>query len=520
MVEPVAELSKSRYLQTPDILKKTRSQLVLSPKTTLAISKKDIRLTLKASTLDGIFASIFESATSGVILSNFLLQLGATSVEIGILSAIPMVVNLLQPLGAYIADRTTSRHWYNLYIFGVSRLLWLVLVVEIVWGRQHTDSHQLLEWTLATALAASLLAAFANSNWFSWMAAVVPHRLRGRYFGFRNSAVSLIALLGVPLMGLGMSTWGTDPIFGYSIVLFLGVLAGLISLGFQFWMVDVNPQVYGKEEDAEQFAEKPSQNTKDSTSIKYIADCSNPVVGTRHCRVLTLDERRVPPLDEPGIRYKTEFLPVILKDSNFLIFLGYLILWTFAVNISAPFFNIYLLKDLNLDVSLVTIYNSLSAGANLLLLLFWGKLADRWGNRPLLIAVGVLVAITPVLWLVTGNYPLALWVWLPLLHLLGGTTIGAIELCTKNIQMEIAPIKQPSTYFAIAAAVAGVAGACGTTAGGFLTELPGMSLMALFALSAGMRLIALLPLVLVREPRSLSLRELLPPFLLLQFKRS
>ncbi len=470
MVEPVAESNKVRSLQNPDILEKTKSQLVLSPTTVLDVSKKDIRSTLKASTLDGLFASVFESATSGVILSNFLLQLGATSVEIGILSAIPMVVNLVQPLGAYIADRTTSRHWYNLWIFGVSRLLWLALVVEIVWGRQHTDSHKLLEWTLATALAASLLAAFANSNWFSWMAAVVPHRLRGRYFGFRNSAVSLITLLGVPLMGLGVSTWGTDPIFGYGIVLFVGVLAGLISLGFQFLMVDVNPQVFGKDEDGEQFTEKSG-------------------------------------------KIQTDFLPAILKDYNFLIFLGYLVLWTFAVNLSAPFFNIYLLKDLSLDVSLVTIYNSLSAGANLLLLLFWGRLADRWGNRPVLIAVGVLVAITPMLWLFTGNYPLALWVCLPLLHLLGGTTMGAIELCTKNIQMEIAPIKQPSTYFAIAAAVAGLAGALGTTAGGFLAEVPGMSLGGLFALSAGLRLIAILPLVLVREPRSLSLRSLLLVFL-------
>jgi hypothetical protein len=100
-----------------------------------------------------------------------------------------------------------------------------------------------------------------------------------------------------------------------------------------------------------------------------------------------------------------------------------------------------------LDVSLVTIYSSLSSGANLLLLMFWGKLADRWGNRPLLIAVGLVVAITPLLWLGTGNYPFAVWVWLPLLHLLGGTTLGAIALCTNNIQMDIASIEQPSTYF-------------------------------------------------------------------------
>ncbi|MBD1884397.1 MFS transporter [Microcoleus vaginatus] len=476
MVEPVAELNESLSLQSPEIVDPKIFQLVLSAKTALKFSKKDVRSTLKASTLDGVFATIFESATTGVLLSNFLLQLGASSVEIGIFSAIPMVVNLLQPLGAYVADRTTSRRWYNLFVFGASRLLWLVLAVAIVWGSQHADLHQLLQWTLLTVVAASVLAAFANSSWFSWMAAVVPQRLRGRYFGFRNSAVSFISLLGVPLMGLGVSTWDGGPIFGYGIVLFVGVLAGMISLGCQSFMGDVNPQVYKKDAESDRLTEKK--------------------------------EKQI-----------TDFVPSVLKDSNFLMFILYFSVWTFAVNLSAPFFNIYLLKDLSLDVSLVTIYTSLSSGANLLLLMFWGKLADRWGNRPLLIAVGLVVAVTPLLWLGTGNYPFALWVWLPLLHLLAGTTLGAIGLCTNNIQMEIASIEQPSTYFAIAAAVSGVAGALGTTAGGFLAELPGMSLGAVFALSAGVRLIALLPLVLVREPRSQSLRSIVPTFGRFKFNR-
>ncbi|MEG4488124.1 MFS transporter [Microcoleus sp. D2_18a_B4] len=476
MIEPVTELNKPLSLQTPEILDNQISQLVLSPKTDIKISKQEVRSTLKASTLDGVFAAVFESATGGVLLSNFLLQLGASSVEIGIFSAIPMVVNLLQPLGAYIADRTTSRHWYNLFVFGVSRLLWLVLAVAIVWGSQHADLDQLLQWTLVTVVAASVLAAFANSSWFSWMAAVVPQRLRGRYFGFRNSAVSLITLLGVPLMGLGVSTWDGGPIVGYGIVLLVGVLAGMISLGCQSFMVDVNPQLYKKD----------AQNDR---------------------------------LTEKKAKHITDFVPSVLKDSNFLMFILYFSVWTFAINLSAPFFNIYLLKDLSLDVSLVTIYTSLSSGANLLLLMFWGKLADRWGNRPLLIAVGLVVALTPLLWLGTGNYPFALWVWLPLLHLLGGTTLGAIGLCTNNIQMELASIEQPSAYFAIGAAVAGLAGALGTTVGGFLAELPGMSLGSLFALSAAVRLVGLLPLVLVREPRSQSLRSIVPTFGRFKFNR-
>lgn len=476
MVEPVAELNKPVSLQTSEILDNKVSQLVLSPKTGLKIAKQDVRSTLKASTIEGVFAAVFESATTGLLLSNFLLQLGATSVEIGILSAIPMLVNFLQPLGAYIADRTTSRHWYNLGIFGASRLLWMVLVVAIVSGPDRANHQQLLEWTLATVLGASVLAAFATSNWFSWMAAVVPHRLRGRYFGFRNSATSLVTLLGVPVMGLFVSAWGDNPILGYGVVLFLGVLAGVISLAYQFLMVDVNPQTYGKDPEIDQVKDKKEKTT-------------------------------------------TDFVPSVLKDSNFLMFIVYFSVWTFAVNLSAPFFNVYLLRDLSLDVNLVTIYTSLSSGANLLLLMFWGKLADRWGNRPLLIAVGLVVAVTPLLWLGTGNYSFAVWVWLPLLHLLGGTTLGAIALCTNNIQMEIAPIEQPSSYFAIAAAVSGVAGALGTTAGGFLAELPGMSLEGLFALSAAVRLVGLLPLILVREPRSLSLRSIVPTFVFSQLQR-
>ena len=476
MVEPVAELNKPVSLQTSEILDNKVSQLVLYTKTGLKIAKQDVRSTLKASTIEGVFAAVFESATTGLLLSNFLLQLGATSVEIGILSAIPMLVNFLQPLGAYIADRTTSRHWYNLGIFGASRLLWMVLVVAIVSGPDRANHQQLLEWTLATVLGASVLAAFATSNWFSWMAAVVPHRLRGRYFGFRNSATSLVTLLGVPVMGLFVSAWGDNPILGYGVVLFLGVLAGVISLAYQFLMVDVNPQTYGKDPEIDQVKDKKEKTT-------------------------------------------TDFVPSVLKDSNFLMFIVYFSVWTFAVNLSAPFFNVYLLRDLSLDVNLVTIYTSLSSGANLLLLMFWGKLADRWGNRPLLIAVGLVVAVTPLLWLGTGNYSFAVWVWLPLLHLLGGTTLGAIALCTNNIQMEIAPIEQPSSYFAIAAAVSGVAGALGTTAGGFLAELPGMSLEGLFAFSAAVRLVGLLPLILVREPRSLSLRSIVPTFVFSQLQR-
>ena len=449
------------------ILEPSAGSASVNPSPPPKISTQSIRTSLKASTIDGVFAGVFLSITSGVLLTNFLLQLGASPVEIGMLSSIPMLLNLLQPVGAYFADRTNSRHNFCLWIFGVSRVLWLFLVVGIGWvSWSNTDPHRLVTWTLGMVLVTNILNALGSSSWVSWMAALVPHRLRGRYFGFRNSTGSLTTLLSVPLFGFAVSAWPNGTMQGYGVVLILGIVAGVVSMGCQFFMIDVNPQ-------------HPQQH----------------VFTRRKTETVSSDQLKENQDDRPKAN--------ILKDSNFLIFLLYFGLWTFAVNLSAPFFNLYLLDNLKLDLGQVTLYTSLTAGATLIMLVLWGKLADRIGNRPLLLLVGILAAITPLFWLGAGADSVSQWVWLPLIHLFSGGTWAAIELCSSNIQMEVAATDHPSAYFAVAAAVAGICGALGTTAGGFLAEVNYFGgLPVLFALSAVMRLIAILPLVFVREPRS------------------
>lgn len=446
---------------------KILSEAVLLPKPPQKISKAATRASLKASTIDGVLATLFHIITGGVLLSNFLLELGATPAEIGMLSSIPMLVNLLQPLGAYLADRTNSRHWYAFWIFVPSRLLWLILVLGIGWiSWFHTPKHHLIGWTLGIIFITHLMGALGSASWLSWMAVLVPKRLRGRYFGFRNSVGSLTNLIGVPLMGLAVSAWPGGTLAGYGGVLAIGVILGLLSLGCQFFMADVNPQLI---------------HVENSHTIQ-----------------------------EPNSFTGFSFL----KDANFLKFLLYFSFWSFAVNVSAPFFNLYMLDNLGIDVSTVTIYSSLTAAANMLMLVFWGKLADRIGNRPLLIVVGVLVALTPLLWLGAGTDSVSFWVGLPLLHLLSGGTWAAIDLCSNNIQMDVAPQRNQSSYFAIAAAIAGVAGALGTTAGGFLATATSIGgLPGLFVLSAILRLAALLPLVFVQEHRSISLGQLMKTLL-------
>jgi MFS family permease len=444
-----------------------------------------VRRSLQASTADGVFAAIFSNATGGAILSSFFLELGANSTEIGLLSAIPMLANLLQPLGAYLSERTTSRHLYCLWIYGIARSLWLVLAVSIGWATweqgaqdsQTANLHWLLLATLIISSSSHLLGALGSAAWLSWMAALVPRRLRGRYFGLRNSAANVINLLSVPLMGLLISHWFGGSIQGYAIVLGLGIVAGLVSISFQSFMIDVNPQVQ------HELIGKSGKQDSDSAKANSSAE----------------DSAENSAASAPSASW-----------SSLAAFLIYFTFWTFSVNLSAPFFNFYLLDSLHLNISQVTLYNSLSAAANLALLMLWGKLADRLGNRPILLSVGILVAMTPLFWLGTNAESWSIWLWFPLLHILSGATWAAIDLCSNNLQLGIAPTQGQTNYFGLVAAIAGISGAVGTIAGGFLAELELTGgVLGLFALSSLLRLAALLPLVFVHEQHGQSLSQIM-----------
>ncbi|MHC5597838.1 MAG: MFS transporter, partial [Nostoc sp.] len=446
---------------------------IASPSTAISpnyrIPKDSIRTSLKASTADSVLASVYSLGTSGILLSNLLVELGASPVVFGMLSSIPMLVNLIQPLGAYLSERSTSRFQYSLRTHGIGRLLWLVLVIGIVGVSLGViNTQQLVILTLLIVLFSNLLGGLGTASWLSWVAMIVPRRLRGRYFGIRNSAANLTNLVCVPMAGLAVSHWYGGTLQGYGVVLLTSIVFGIAGLGCQYFQVDMNPR---------------SQNTYYG-NLPQTSEIQ-PEVAKDQSEVLQAIH---PPQDQ--------LTDSIWKNSNFLIFLLYFSFWNLAVNLSSPFFNLYMLDTLDLDVSYVTIYNSLQAGATLLMLILWGKLADKIGNRPILICVGVLVAVTPLLWLGIGANRLDIWLWLPLLHILAGGTWAAIDLCSNNIQLAIAPIKNQSIYFAIAAAVAGASGALGTTIGSFLLQFAQSGgLLGLFALSGLFRLVALVPLM-------------------------
>jgi MFS family permease len=439
------------------------------------LAKDSIRRSLEASTVDGIFAAIYSNVTGGVLLTHFLMDLGADAAQVGLLASIPLIANLVQPLGAYFSEQIASRHWYCLGVYAPSRLLWLLLLIGLwLLHWDQIDPQTLILGTLAIALLSCSIGALGSAAWLSWMAVLVPKRLRGRYFGLRNSAANLIALIAVPLMGVVIAQWPSGSLDGFGVLLGVAIAFGMISLTFQNFMTDVNPKL---------------QDTLPEPPQTFPVAASQP--------------EAVPAPDGPAK----------VQHPDFWIFLIYYSGWIFAFSLSAPFFNLYMLDNLNLPIGQVTLYNSLMAGANLLMLIIWGRLADRMGNRFVLAIAGIILALIPPLWLFVGTDSLSTWLWLPLLHVGMGGTGAAIDLCSNNLQIGVAPVRNQAAYFGWIAAAAGVSGALGTTLGGYWAEhwMQG-GLLGIFLLSSVCRAIALFPLAFVREHRDLSLKQLMQVF--------
>jgi MFS family permease len=144
-----------------------------------------LRQTLEWFTWEGSMATVFIVLTGGAFLTGLALSLGASDFEIGLLGAIPFLAQALQLIGAYIIDLTGRKKLIAIRSLFIARQIWwLLLPLPLVKG----------EWRLTVLIAvlglSSMAATMGAAGWVSWIADLIPERVRGRYLGFRNAAVA------------------------------------------------------------------------------------------------------------------------------------------------------------------------------------------------------------------------------------------------------------------------------------------------------------------------------------------
>lgn len=394
------------------------------------------------SILDGVFAVPYATLTSGPLLTLFLLALGATEFQIGLVAAFPLLAGLVQPLGAEVIRRRGGwRRPVSLAGAGVDLLLWGVSLGAVLLLEPQTA----LLVILGVLALQQMATAFTSVAWTSWMSDLVPARLRGRYFGRRNFVCNTFGFVSALGAGWVLEAAGQDVLS-----VFLWIIAfGLVLRGVSLYFLRRQPEL-GPARSAEgRFFEQLTQ-----------------------------------PIASPGFRP----------------FLLYVVLWGFSVQLAAPFFTVYMIREAGVSTGAVMLFAGLGTAANLAGQRFWGPLCDRLGDRPVMRAAGLIVVLQPLWWLFTSGSGAGYYL-MPLLSIIGGFAWGGHLLATGNLMMRLAPALGKTSFFAVQAALGGLAGALGPIAGGLLAaplanlaaSLPPeffTGLKALFFVSFGLRLLA------------------------------
>jgi MFS family permease len=303
----------------------------------------------------------------------FLLALGATSADIGLMTALASIsATLLLIPGAIFVDRVGQRKKIVLYSGGFTSSLFLLFMAVIP---IFVHGPRTIYIVIALKVVMDGLRNFSIPAWVSMTANVVPLSWRGRYFSTRNLVMGFASM--VMTYGIGqLISWLGEP-GGYQWALGLTFIFGILSTSF--------------------FARISDYRDKD----------------------------RVIPNQSYSVR---SLLRILRSDRNFLAFCSFTALWTFSLNIAGPFFNVFLVKDLNSTASIIGIITVVGKISSIPAQRIFGPITDRWGPRKLMRLIAYLIPILPVGW----YFVRAPWQAIPL-NILGGILWAAMNLASFNL---------------------------------------------------------------------------------------
>ena len=381
-----------------------------------ALSEEDVQRGLKMLMANAAFGMGAGALQGGIFLSAFALAIGATNYEIGLLATVAFVSQFMQLPGLYLVQKLGMRRGITVVAAGVSRLLWIfVILIPVLFVGKGVSF--LLVWLVM----ASLAMAVCVPSWNSLLRAVVPSDAFGRFFGRRLALGTSVALALTLAGGYFVDWWGSryhgEALYAYSILFLLGLAFGLIELVA--------------------IARVPEPRMERGPQTSLLDVLATPV-----------------------------------RDTNFRKLLVFIAVWNFATNMAVPFFIIYMLNRIGLSLFMVTILSTTSQLTNILFLRIWGRLGDRFSNKSVLSVSGPLFLLAIVAWCFT-TMPESYFLTLPLLfliHVLSGMSMAGITLGSSNIALKLSPQGSAHAYMTVFGLAGSVTGAIAPVAGGVIAD--------------------------------------------------
>lgn len=407
--------------------------------------KTPVRKSLKYSFIDGIFYSIMFGA-GDTFINPYAIAFRATPQEIGLLSSLPGLASSLSQYKAAEITNVLGRKKTMVIFVLLHAIMWLPILL-IPWVFK---SHWPL-WLILFVTLYSIFGSLGGPAWGSIMSQYVPENMRGKYFGFRNKYLGGTTL--VAGLAAGIFLWLTDKtgLLGFSVLFGVAFVCRLISWYFLSKMYE--PRL-------------PVSSGADFCFRDFITRVS---------------------------------------ESNFVKFVLFVALMSFAVNLAAPFFSVYMLRELQFNYLSYVIIQTTVTLFVLLTLSTWGKNSDRVGNVSVIRLTGMIIPSLPLLWLFSSSK-----IYLVFVNALAGFAWAGFNLAVSNFIFDaVSPEKRVRciSYFNL---INGIGLCLGALTGGFivpyLPEISGSPFLTLFAISGLLRFLVWLTVM----PQIKEVRKVLP----------
>lgn len=368
-------------------------------------------------------------------LPAFALAIGFSQVASGMLSSAPLLIgSVLQLISPWIVGRIGSYRKWVTFLAIIQAIAFVPLIIGALKGELSglvIFSALTLYWTCSQA---------AGPAWNSWMSQVCPAALRARYFGKRSRYGQIGVALG--LLGAGFFLQAMKPA-GYELQAFavLFVVAAMFRLVSAYYLWCKSDLYEGpKKEDFQTWG----------SLVKRMA--------TR-------------------------------RDGRLILFFA---LFQVTVQISGPFINPYLLKQVHLSYGSYMAVIAAAFIAKIIIYPILGPWAKRVGAYRLM-QLGSLGAIfTPMFWLVSDNL-----VWLITSHALNGVIWAVFDLGFSLAVFETIHDRDRTRLMSIHNFTNAVAVVAGASIGGFILKSLGQNHQAyviLFTISTMSRFVSVFAL--------------------------
>ncbi|HLP79580.1 MAG TPA: MFS transporter [Acidobacteriota bacterium] len=348
----------------------------------MSISPDDKKKSLRFSVLDGSFYSIMVGFGES-FFSAFAIFLHATNTQLALLGSLPqMLGSVLQLFSRRLLLFFASRKKFVVFSATCQALMHVFIA-----GAYFFDALSVPILIACVALYLSF-AMVPGPVWSSWMGDLVNEEERGMYFGRRNKICGFASFVSFLIAGFILQeVSGTNKYYGFLVLFGIALVARLIS-------------------------------------VSYLA------------------RKTDPPCDLPA-KNPYPFFSFLseVTSTNYGFFVMFLWFINFAVFLSGPFFAPYMLNHLHLSYMEFTLVTASTIIAKLLFMPIWGKAADTYGTRKLLVLSAILIVPVPALWL----FGSAVW-YLILIQLYSGFVWAGFELTTFNFLFDTTqPSKRTSS---------------------------------------------------------------------------